>query len=112
MQFESLNRAELRGRIGAVRVTELSETSVARLSVATNYAYKGSDGCAVIETTWHTVVVWESKAVSKETLKSIAKGDAVHVIGRIRNQRYTDSEGNERTMSEIIASEFEILNVS
>lgn len=107
MQLESLNRVELKGRIGAVKVIRLSETSMARLSVATNYAYKGSDGCAVIETTWHTVVVWEGKGVSRETIESIAKGDAVHVIGRIRLQKYTDSEGVERTIPEIVAHKLE-----
>lgn len=107
MQLESFNRVELKGRIGTVKVTRLSETSMARLSVATNYAYKGSDGCAVIETTWHTVIVWEDKGASRETIESLAKGDAVHVLGRIRLQKYTDSEGVERTMPEIIANQVE-----
>lgn len=107
MQFESLNKAELKGRIGTVKVTRLLEVSMARLSVATNYAYKRSDGCAVIETTWHTVIVWEGKGISKETLESLAKGDAVHVLGRIRLQKYIDSEGVEKTMPEIVAHKLE-----
>lgn len=105
--MEELNRVELKGRIGAVRLTKLSETSVARLSVATNYAYMDSNNNPVIECTWHSVVVWEGKAASRETLESLAKGDAVHIIGRIRNQRYTDSEGCDKVFPEVLAHQIE-----
>ena len=103
MQFESLNRVEIKGRINDVRITEFSETSMARLSVGTDYAYKDITGNPVIESTWHSIVVWEGKAASKETIKSLAKGDAVHVIGRIRMQRYTAVDGSERSQPEILA---------
>lgn len=108
--MEELNRVELKGRIGAVQLTKLSETSVARLSVATNYAFKDSNNNPVIECTWHFVVIWEGKAASKETLESLAKGDAVHIVGRIRNRRYTDSEGCEKEFSEIVAHQFDKLS--
>lgn len=111
MQFESLNRVELKGRIGTVRLTKLSETSVARLSVATNFAYRDSAGTPIVETCWHSILLWEGKAASRETIESLAKGDAVHVIGRIRMQRYTDADGIERAQSEIIAHSFEKMSV-
>lgn len=102
-----LNRVEIKGRIGAVRVTKLSDTSLARISVLTEYMYKDQNGQVCIESTWHTVVLWEGSAASAETIESLAKGDAVHVIGRIRNQRYTDSEGVEKAIPEIVAQRFE-----
>lgn len=112
MQFESLNRVELKGRIGSVRVMKMSETSVARLSVATDYGYKDSTGTPIIETTWHSVLLWEGKAASKETIESLAKGDAVHVIGRIRIQKYTDVDGNEKSQPEVVAQSFEKISVN
>lgn len=102
-----LNRVEIKGRVGAVRVTKLSETSMARMTVATDYAYIDNENNPVIETTWHTVVLWEGSAASAETIESLAKGDAVHIVGRIRNQRYTDSEGNDKVFPEIVAHQFE-----
>lgn len=105
--LECINKIEIQGRVGAVRVTDLAETSLAKLSVATNHIYKGTDGTIVEEVTWHNITLWEGNAASKEVIHSIAKGDAVHIIGRIRQQRYTDVEGNEKCFSEIFAHQFE-----
>lgn len=105
--MECINKIEIQGRVGTVRATDLAETSFARMSVATNYVYKGTDGTNVEEVTWHNVILWEGKAASKEVIHSIAKGDAVHIIGRIRQQRYTDVEGNEKCFPEIFAYQFE-----
>ena len=41
---------------------------------------------------------------------SLDKGVAVEVKGRIRNQRYTDANGVEKQMSEIIASQFKVID--
>ena len=41
---------------------------------------------------------------------SLDKGVAVGVKGRIRNQRYTDANGVEKQMSEIIASQFKVID--
>lgn len=105
--LESINKVEIQGRVGAVRANDLAETSFARMSVATSHVYKGTDGVVVEEVTWHNIILWEGKAASKEVIHSIAKGDAVHVIGRIKQQRYTDSNGNEKSFTEIFAYQFE-----
>lgn len=49
--MESLNAVKLRGVVGTIRISQIGETKVARMSVATNYAYRDKDGNAVIETT-------------------------------------------------------------
>jgi len=54
--MEQINRIELRGIIGHVKVQKIQDLSMARLSVATNYAYKDRNGTPIIETTWHDVV--------------------------------------------------------
>ena len=50
--MEQLNRIEIRGNVGAVRLQVVGNSRVAKISVATNYVYKGRDGEPVIETTW------------------------------------------------------------
>ena len=50
-KMEQLNKVELIGTVGTIRMTEVGEASSARLSLATNYAYRSKDGAAVIETT-------------------------------------------------------------
>ena len=51
MELECINRVELRGIVGTSRVTEVGDRNLINFSLATNYAYKDSDGCPVIETT-------------------------------------------------------------
>ena len=48
--MEQLNRIELRGTVGSVRLQTFSENVMARITVATNYAYKDREGAAVIDT--------------------------------------------------------------
>ena len=49
--MEQLNSVTLRGIIGSVRVQDIQDRKVANFSVATNFAFKNSNGEAVIETT-------------------------------------------------------------
>lgn len=95
--MEQLNRVELRGIVGSVRESKVGDRMITRLTVATNFAYKDSEGCAVIETTWHTVSTWSDAPLG------IQKGDSVEVIGRIRNQRYMNAAGEDCTCVEIFA---------
>lgn len=104
--MEQLNRITLRGIVGSVRVSDISGKKVARISVATNYAYRTNDS-AVIETTWHSVVAWDKPEFP--ALDTISKGDALYIEGRLRPQRYTDSNGSEHTVTEIIASKLELV---
>ena len=104
--MEQLNRIELRGIVGSVYVKDFGNAKVANFSVATNYCFKSKDGTPVIETTWHRVVAWEGENI--KNLQQLQKGTNVHVIGRIRSQRYIAADGSERTVFEIIASKMEL----
>ena len=103
--MEQLNKVELRGILGVLRVMSVGETRYATMSVATNYCYKDADGCPVIETTWHQVTAWEGKGCPD--LSSLKKGDKVHVIGRLRCRKYTAETGEERTVMDVVASTLE-----
>ena len=105
MEMVQLNRAVIRGIVGSVKITEVGDTKMARMAVATNYAYKAKDGSCILETVWHSVVLFEGHGISG--LEEVSKGDKVHIEGRIRNQRYTGADGVERTSTEILAQKFE-----
>ena len=105
--MEHLNKVEIRGIVGGVYVKEIGNAKVANFSVATEYCYTAQDGCAVIETTWHRVVAWEGNSI--QDLSQLKKGSGVHVIGRIRTQKYMAADGTERTVYEIIASKVETM---
>ena len=102
--MEQLNKVELRGIVGMCHTQTISDTIVARFSMATNYAYRDKDGTAVIDTTWHNVTATEKKDAPIFDLQHLGKGDAVHVIGRLRMQNYTANDGSEKVVVDIVAS--------
>ena len=101
MQIQSVNRVELLGFVGSCRTTEVGGKTLAHFTVATNHVYTNAEGITVIETTWHQCSAWNQRI-------TLSKGDKVHLVGRIRNQRYTGTDGQERSLSEIIVSSLEI----
>ncbi len=104
----NINKIELQGCIGSVNVNTISGKNVARISVATNYIYKDKEGTAVIETTWHSISAWENGRGIKN-LETLKKGDCVHVRGRVRTVKYTDSENVERTSYEVAATSIHLV---
>ena len=107
--MEHLNRIELRGHIGNIRIFPVGDTKVARFSLATNASFRNQSGGIVIETTWHNVAAWEGPEC--RNLDQLQKGDPVYVQGRIRCQRYTANDGTERTLYEVIAGKLDVLPV-
>jgi single-stranded DNA-binding protein len=69
---------------------------VANLSVATNHCNQTQDRSMCIETTWHRVTAWEVK-------EQIQKGCGIHVIGRLRRQKYVAADGTDRIVYDILA---------
>ena len=105
--MEHINKIELQGTIGTIRTMEISDEMVANMSVATEYIYKNKAGDAIVETTWHMVVVWGN--TTKTDLTRLEKGMKVHIVGRVRQTKYIGSDGLEKTFQEVIAHEFEII---
>lgn len=107
--MEQLNKVELKGIVGNIRLQDFEDCAMARFSVATNFAYKSPDGNYVVDTTWHNCLAW-STSVPKNTLKLIQKGSKVHLFGRIRYQKYMGVDGIDRTSTDIMVSKLAILD--
>ncbi|MBP9997646.1 MAG: single-stranded DNA-binding protein [Bacteroidales bacterium] len=99
--MEQLNKIELRGIVGSVRVQSFNDASVARISLVTSLAYKDKDGAPVIEETWHSISAWEGREI--QNLDKIKVGSKLYVCGRIRNQRFTGNDGVDRSVNEVMA---------
>ena len=104
--MEQLNRVELRGTVGSVYVKDFGNTRCANFSLATNHCFKDREGSPVIETTWHRVTVWQDHCPD---LGIIQRGEPLHVLGRLRVQRYTGADGVERQAVEIVAQKVECI---
>lgn len=104
--MECINRIELQGRVGTVRTNIVGESMVANFSMVTEYLHKTRDGAAN-ETTWHQVTAWEGRDMPD--LEKITKGTPLNVIGRMRTTKYTNAEGVDKYLYEVVASKIRFL---
>ncbi|MCI7196110.1 MAG: single-stranded DNA-binding protein [Bacteroides sp.] len=106
--MEQINKIELRGNVGNVKLQTVGNNENIRFSIATNYAYKDKEGRPVIETTWHNVTAWNGKGMPD--FHKIDKGTLVHVMGRLRTQKFEGNDGVEKQIYEVLANRIEIEN--
>ncbi len=85
-----------------------SGRSVARFSLATNETYKNQKGDKVTSTQWHTIVAWGKTAETMNTF--LKKGKEVIIHGKLTYRSYADKDGVTRSIPEIVADEFVLLN--
>lgn len=102
--MSSLNKALIIGRLGRdpeARATP-SGLSTSKFSVATSFKSKGEE---VVQ--WHNITAFDRLAdVCNEYLR---KGSLVYVEGRIQTRKYTDKDGIERYVTEIICERMQML---
>ena len=96
--MEFLNKVELKGVVGRVDNNQVADTMVTRLSLVTNYSDKDRDGNEIIETMWWNVIAYDIP-----NAENAQKGDNLHLIGRLRQTRYTDQYGNPAVLYDVIA---------
>lgn len=101
-----VNRIEIVGRVGQVRVNEYNDKKVANFSVITEIFIK-KHGSVITESTWHNVTAWEGPAVSG--FDALQPGTLVKITGRLRTSKYTGADGIDRMFPEILASSLDIL---
>jgi single-strand DNA-binding protein len=106
----SVNKVIVLGNVG--RDPELKYTpsgaAVCALSIATSRSWKDkTSGEKQQETEWHRVVFYDRLAeIAGEYLK---KGSPVYVEGRLKTRKYTDKDGAERSTTEIVVAEMQLL---
>lgn len=103
----SINTVTLMGRIGSDPVVrEAGQTKVAQFSLATGGKFTTKDGREMDDTAWHSIVAWRGLAEISE--KYIHKGSQVLVIGHLAYRKYTDNNGVEKYITEIVADKIEL----
>jgi single-strand DNA-binding protein len=108
--MRGINKVTLLGR--ATRDTELRTTTagkaLANIRLATNRVTRTPDGELVEHPQYHTVICWERLA--EQTGKHVTKGRLVYVEGRLESRSFTDKEGKEREVTEVIAADVQFLD--
>ncbi|HET8851913.1 MAG TPA: single-stranded DNA-binding protein [Ktedonobacteraceae bacterium] len=104
-----LNKIMLIGNLG--RDPELNVTGngtpFAKFSLAVSRTYKSNTGERREETEWFNIIAWQHTAEFSHTY--LHKGSKVYVEGRLTQRKYTDKNGVERTMVEVVANDVQNL---
>ena len=109
MKNVTINKVELRGRIGTVRIQSIGDRLVANFSLCTEKHHQDPEGNNLIECCCHHIVVYDGKGIN---LGGLSRGVLVHLTGSLRHNKYTDASGNERVFTEILATTMNVINES
>lgn len=100
-----MNKIFITGRL--TKAPELRHTeggmAICRFTIANNKGYGEKQ-----KTTFINIVTFNKTAENCE--RYLYKGSKVAVIGELEIRQYTDNEGNNRYMTEILANEVEFLS--
>lgn len=105
-KFNSINRVELQGRAGTVRISPGIGYVVANFSLMTEHPIESAEDCKLVESTWHNCVAFEGGDVY---LEGLTKGVLVHLTGRLRTAKYIAVDGTERTFTEVLADSLKVI---
>lgn len=94
------------GRDPELRYTP-SGMQVCSFSLATTERRKDGSGEFQDLTTWFDISVWGKKAETAN--QYLSKGSQVYVDGRLRQEEYTDRDGNKRTKLKVDANDFQFV---
>lgn len=103
-----MNKVFLLGNVGKdPEVKSLDNgNKIASFTLATSESWKDKDsGERKSKTTWHRVVVFNS-ALAGVVGSYVKVGSKVLVEGSIANRTYTDKDGVERSISEVVVKVF------
>lgn len=104
------NYVQLVGHLGKQPVVTNYQTGkrAVRVSLATHDDYYSAKGEKIINTNWHKLVAWDTKADFLE--KYLEKGNLIMINGRLSTRSYEDQEGKIRYITEVIVSEVMKMN--
>ena len=100
----NMNRATLLGHAGRdPEIRDLKKGGRAAVfTLATTERWTDGEGRPAEATEWHRIVVYGPAVKAVERM--LHKGDRVMVEGRIATRAFTDREGNDRAVTEIVVS--------
>jgi single-strand DNA-binding protein len=105
----SVNKVILVGRLGRDPETRYTSSgqAVCNFTLATDETYKDRAGERQKRTEWHRIVVWAKQAEIAQ--QYLHKGSLIYLEGRIQTRQWDDREGQKRTTTEIVATNFRML---
>lgn len=99
------NSVRLIGHLGQdpKLVSNGENSSVVSFSLATNETYKDAQGNKATRTEWHNIVSFGR--VANLIIQYCKRGEFIMLNGRLQTRQYTNKEGQQRYVTEIITEE-------
>jgi len=108
-----LNKVMLIGRLGKDPEVISFENGGKKMTVslATSERYRDREGNWQDQTEWHNIVAWGNLASDiAEKRRNYIKGDLLFIEGKIKSRQYTDSQGVNKSITEIIAEKMNLIS--
>lgn len=104
-----MNKVMLIGNVGADLVIRCFDNGnmVAKFRMVTTKRMTDKDGNRRELNEWHNVECWDKKAALID--EYVRKGDKLFVEGELHYEKYTDKDGQKRTMTVIRLQQVEML---
>jgi single-strand DNA-binding protein len=103
-----VNKVILIGRLGRdpeARTTQAGMKTVS-FSIATSETWNDkASGERKEKTQWHRIVIFNDR-IADVAEKYLKKGSMVYIEGQIESRKYTDKDGQEREITEIVIGRF------
>ena len=103
----SINKVVLLGNLG--RDPEIRHSNsgkkIATFSIATSDTWKDSSNTRQERTEWHRIVVFNS-SIADFVERFVKKGSKVYVEGSLQSRKWTDKDGQERFVTEIVVGQY------
>ena len=104
----SVNKVILLGRLGRDPESKTmgSGDKMVSFSLATTESWRDkASGERKEKTEWHNVVIWND-GIAKIAEQYLRKGSEVYIEGQLQSREYTDKDGNQRKVTEIVLQRF------
>jgi single-strand DNA-binding protein len=102
--MRTVNKVTLLGYLGKDPVMrDANGISVANFTLATNERWKDKSGEYKEATDWHNITLWGKQAENAH--KFLAKGSLVYLEGKMKTRQYTDKEGVEKYITEVVVGD-------
>ena len=103
----SINKVILVGNLG--RDPEVRQSGsgqkIVSFSVATSDVWKGKNGERQERTEWHRVVIF-NQMLADIAERYVKKGSKVYVEGALQSRKWTDANGVEKTVTEVVLGNY------
>ncbi len=102
-----VNKVILVGNLGADPESRSFQNGgeVVNLRIATSESYKDREGNRQEKTQWHSVAIF-AEGLAKVAKNYLRKGSKVYLEGQLESRKYTDKDGQEREITEVVLSRF------